>query len=136
MGIIGDAKTVGEISQMLAWWRALPGNGNAKTQDQSSANYAGSVTADVGGRTLPRLFRVFVTQNGGSAGNSTTQCTFTYDVFDDVGKTHKIAGTLALEKARLLNCAMTAGTVGIAYVERGVVKLWDVNERAQQTNCT
>ena len=89
-------------------------------------------------RIAAGLFPVWVTQSGGSAGNSTTQCTFTYNVFTDSAKTIQIGTTLALVKSRLLNCAMTAGTQGLAYYhpETGVLTLWDVNERAQQTNCT
>ena len=82
------------------------------------------------------LFPVYVTQSGGSAGNSTTQCTFTYNVFIDSAKTIQIGTTVALQKSRLVNCTMTAGTLGVAYYEAGTLKLWDVNERASQTNCT
>jgi hypothetical protein len=84
------------------------------------------------------LFYVTVAQAGGSAGNKTTECSFTYAVTH--GAFAFLLGSavgLTGHGNRVLNAAMTAGTNGWAcYLTDGTLQLLWVDERLQQTNCT
>lgn len=83
------------------------------------------------------VFPVKLTKTGGSAGNKTTQCSFSYTVKDYTGST-----TLATSKGltgngqRVVNAQMTEGTLGLAYYDGGTLKLIWADERFDQKNCT
>jgi hypothetical protein len=82
-----------------------------------------------------RIFPVTVTQTGGSAGNATTQCSFTYTV------TSLDAATLLTAAAPIWNRPqygkLVAGTHGTAYYNTaGVCKLYQVDEVPDVTVCT
>ena len=85
------------------------------------------------------LFPVLTTQTSGSAGNTTTACTFMYTVTDYF--TSATLGTgIGLETPRYLKVAMNAATNGTAFWGMSgttrVVKLWQAFETATQTSCT
>ena len=85
------------------------------------------------------LFPVLTTQTSGSAGNTTTACTFMYTVTDYF--TSATLGTgIGLETPRYLKVAMNAATNGTAFWGMSgttrVVKLWQAFEIAAQTSCT
>lgn len=70
--------------------------------------------ADVRYAWLPNpVIRVYLTQNGGSNGSKTTDCSYTYDAFADAAKTIKIGSTLAPQWRYLKKCPVTAGTLGL-----------------------
>ena len=85
------------------------------------------------------LFPVLTTQTGGSAGNTTTACTFMYTVNDYF--TSATLGTgIGLETPRVLKVQMTAATNGTAFWGMSgttrVVKLWQAFEVMTQNSCS
>lgn len=87
--------------------------------------------------TQPKLTPVRITSDGGSAGNKTTQCSFTYTV-KDITNTITLATGVAMtgNGQRVVNAAMTAGTYGMAYISGATVTLIWADERITQKNCT
>lgn len=92
-------------------------------------------------RLAPDSIDVWVTQTGGSAGNQTTQCSFTYSIYpwsDPTKAGTPIATGVSMQGngQRIANSTMTAGTIGRARQVSGTWKLLWVDEKFQQTNCT
>lgn len=90
-----------------------------------------------GGRTPGELFTVLVTQTGGSAGSSSTTCTFTYTVKDLYGV---VIGTDKAPKKRFQPdtpyLAGGADIPGTAYYdEDGVLQLFDPNALLDAEAC-
>lgn len=81
---------------------------------------------------------VNVSQTGGSAGNSTTTCSFTYNVTDAITAASLGTGVAINGNGqRVVNATMTAGTKGRGYINSsGVFVLRWVDERITQTNCS
>lgn len=83
---------------------------------------------------VPFMFPVHVTQSGGVAGSATTQCTFTYIVYDlnDAVLDNTLTTPTALEHPRpRLGVMVAPGTLapGVAYRDLDeVLHLWDVGE--------
>lgn len=83
------------------------------------------------------LIPVRLTQDGGSAGNRTTQCSFTYTVKDQTNTiTYGTGIALTGNGNRVVNAAMTAGTYGMAYFDGSTVTLIFADERITQKNCS
>jgi hypothetical protein len=81
------------------------------------------------------VFTVDVVQYGGVEGNLTTQCSFTYDVYDLSG--NQIGANLPVEWARPAVGKFVAGTKGLAYVtHEGVLKLIKVDEVESTNACS
>lgn len=88
---------------------------------------------------------VLVKWVGGAAGNRTTYCSWTYDLYPlgDTGYTAKLnqAGALQPENspARVLKVAVTKasdGTTGLAYYGAdGAIRLYSCCEKMSQLNC-
>lgn len=88
----------------------------------------------------PDSIDVWVTQTGGSAGDETTQCTFTYSIFpwsDPTKAGTPLATGVAMQGNghRIVNGLMTAGTLGRARQVSGTWKLLWVDEKFSQQNC-
>lgn len=80
-------------------------------------------------------FAVKVTKDGGSAGTSSTACTWTYTVKD---LDDNILGTsVAVQKARPngLITEAAAGSYGVAFYDIDTLKLWDVAEVPDTDPC-
>jgi hypothetical protein len=58
-------------------------------------------------------FKVYLTQNGGSNGNKTTDITYTYDCYIDAAKTIKVGSTLAPTWRAIKKVPVGAATVGL-----------------------
>ena len=86
----------------------------------------------------PACFMVKVSNDGGSAGDGSTTCTFTYTVTDYGGTQLGTAVTVLCSRARALKCAVTAGTNGEAFwddtTSPSTLYLWDVDETQTQCN--
>lgn len=84
-----------------------------------------------------RMFPVKPTQVGGSAGNKTTQVSFTYDVTDLNGATLGLAMTPQKNRTSLgAHVAPTAGDFGVGFYDAdGSFKLWDANEAFDTGPC-
>lgn len=84
----------------------------------------------------PALVWVDLTQTGGSAGDASTECSFTYTI-----KLHGQSATLAedveLAGHRFVKAAYTAGTIGIAATDTDGtwVLLWTDERAATTTPC-
>ncbi len=65
---------------------------------------------------VANIFKVYLTQVGGSNGTKTTMASYTYDVFSDAGKTVKIGTALAPEW-RVANGPVSAATKGQASID-------------------
>lgn len=84
------------------------------------------------------IIPVRLTQTGGSAGNATTPCSFSYTV-KDITNTDTFGTSIAMtgNGQRVVNAAMTAGTYGMAYFHTdGTIRLMWADEKITQTNCT
>lgn len=86
------------------------------------------------------LYRVRLTQTGGSPGNATSVCSFTYSAFywDDTGKTTAFATAVALigRGNRIVAATMAAANYGYGFYDTdGTFKLIWCDEVFQQTNC-
>lgn len=94
--------------------------------------------------TVSDSIDVWVTQTGGSAGDESTQCSFTYSIYPWNDPT-KAGTAIATEVAvqgnghRVLNATMTSGTLGRArQVTSGSTTTWKllwVDEKFSQSNC-
>lgn len=84
------------------------------------------------------LIPVRVTKTGGGAGSKTTQCSFTYSVFDKTNTSTLGTGVAMTGNGqRIVNAQMTAGNYGMAYYDSlGNLKLIWVDEKFDQSNCT
>lgn len=81
------------------------------------------------------LFPVTVTQTGGSAGDATTQCSFTYTVTSILGESLLTSAMVGWARPALGK--MIAATKGTAYINAsGVVVLWQVDEVFDVAACT
>lgn len=86
--------------------------------------------------SVPRngLFVVDVEQTGGSAGNASTQCSFTYTV--TIAETGEVLGTgMTPQKQRPLVGKMTAGLLGSGYYSGGTFYLYEVDEVPTKVAC-
>ncbi len=86
------------------------------------------------------IFPVDVVQNGGTAGDSTHYCSYTYDVYfrgKSGNATFKIGSTLTpnASLARILMATATAATKGQGYWSGQTFVLELVYEKLSQTNC-
>lgn len=85
----------------------------------------------------PGAFPVRLSQTGGSAGDSSTQCSFSYTV-KDITNTDTLGTGVSMtgNGQRIVNATMTAGTYGVAYYSNAgsIVLIW-ADERISQTNC-
>lgn len=90
------------------------------------------------GADLSSPFKVYLTQNGGSNGNKTTDCSYTYDVYFASAKTasSKIGSTLAPESRYVSKCAVTAATKGLACYVNGDVVLEIAYEALTSNACS
>lgn len=80
---------------------------------------------------------VLVTQTGGSAGNLTTQCSFTYTVKNRQGTT-LLTGAAQIRPRPSVGAmvAQSADSIGIAlYDETGTLVLWDAGEVPDPEGC-
>lgn len=102
--------------------------------DHSETPYALVVV----GATPNQLFRVKVSQTGGSAGSSSAYCSFTYTVKTLGDVTLAMGAAPEASPARIVKMACTAATVGSAYFDdAGALKLFYVQEvGSSQENCT
>ena len=92
-------------------------------ENQRGSNHPGASPQPPRDGLPPEVcFYVDLTQTGGSAGSATTTCSFTYTVaLDSVN----LGTSVAVSGARIPNCEMTAGTLGIACFKAGeLVLLW------------
>ena len=92
-----------------------------------------------GGALPGRLFMVKVSEDGtGAAGNKTTQCTFTYNVYDAVDVDIILGTGMSPIKRRPATGKMSAGptkTYGTAFYEGSTLKLYDANETLASKSC-
>ena len=80
------------------------------------------------------LFRVTVATDGGSAGDATTQCSFTYTVTSLGGV--ELATAKTPTKARPALGVMVVGDdIGWAYYDADGLQLWDANEVVSTEAC-
>lgn len=127
----------------------IKGLGVSNTPESISINPPGQVNARRARKPNDDgvgFYPVLVKRNGGSAGTKTTDCTFTYDLYDlsDTTYTTKLntEDPLAPEcsRSRILQAPMTAapdGSVASAYDDDdGVIHLFDLQEKISQVNCS
>jgi hypothetical protein len=90
------------------------------------------------GADLASPFKVYLTQNGGSNGTKSTDCTYTYDVYFTSARdaTCKIGSVLAPEWRYLAKCPVTAATKGIASYVNGDVVLEIAYEALGSNSCS
>lgn len=84
-------------------------------------------------------FKVYLAQNGGSNGNKTTDCTYTYDAYiaaTPQNATTKIGSTLSPQWRYLQKCAVTAATVGLACYVNGSIELQIAYESLTSNSCS
>jgi len=84
----------------------------------------------------PHTFGVKVTKDGGSAGNKTTQCSFTYTVKDLAGNT--LATAKSPSRPRPLKGAMDPpadNSYGLAFYDGSTLVLWDAGETLDVEAC-
>ncbi len=84
----------------------------------------------------PGIFRVYLTQSGGSNGTSSAFPTYTYNVFIDAAKTKQISSTVAIQFHRLLKTPVTAATKGMACYVSGALQLWQADEYFDSNTCS
>lgn len=84
-----------------------------------------------------RMFPVKPTQVGGVAGDTTTKCSFTYDVTDINGAALGTAMTPEKNRTSLgAHVAPAAGDFGVGFYDAdGSFKLWDANEVIDTEAC-
>lgn len=115
--------------------------GNVEVKGDSVYVRPGGGTPEPGKKTpLPagNLFAVRLTQTGGSAGNATTPCSFSYTV-KDISNTDTFGTAVSMTGYghRIVNATHIAGTYGMAYWHTdGTIRLLWADERIDQTNCT
>jgi len=84
---------------------------------------------------LPFAFPVRVEKSDGVAGDSDTDCSYTYTVktLDGVA----VAGGVAPMKVRLPKTTYLCGSdYGLAFYDGTTLKLWDANERPETSDCS
>lgn len=78
-----------------------------------------------------------VEMDGGSSGDTTTRCSYTYTVYPYLGSTALAASVpITGNGQRIVKCAMNAGTVGMGIRSGGSVVLVWIDETFDQTECT
>lgn len=82
----------------------------------------------------PERFRVTVATDGGTAGNKTTQCSFTYTV-TSLGSAELGAGMTPAKARPPLGAMVVGDDIGWAYYSAGVFTLWDANEVIDAEAC-
>lgn len=79
---------------------------------------------------------VTLVNDGGSAGNKTTACSFTYTATSMRGFVWGTGLSPLNSRARILNAPTTAATKGtVRWAANGDLQLWDCNETLAQNNC-
>lgn len=139
----------GEEELPVSWFRKTHQWNRQNTPTLGTGVLVNSTSGGASSRRLPPpnqrraiyycLFPVRVTQDGGSAGNSTTTCSFTYTVKDIRNNTLGTGMAPAFSPARVIQCACTKApddSYGTAFYDKtGAVALGFVQETQQQTNC-
>jgi hypothetical protein len=114
------------IADVIGIWAIQPLIGGTGAVD-GSANPVEWLDVSTGG-TVGNLFPVNVTQTGGSAGNATTQCSYTYTVTDlNAVELGTVMSPVAAQRPTI--GVMVAATKGSGYLSNGTFVLWWVNEK-------
>jgi hypothetical protein len=111
-------------TKVLMWFAAYDGSGNPIYAFRN---------------TTPRAcFPVLVTQTGGSAGDNSTACSYTYTVTDLNGNSLLTGASPSKRRTSVgAYSAPSAGSYGLAFTEvDGTVKLYDANEVPVVEVCT
>ncbi len=81
------------------------------------------------------IFKVYLTQNGGSNGTPSSNCSYTYDCYLDLAKTIKVGSTLVPEWRYLKKCPVTAATKGQGYFNGSTFVLEIAYEELGSNSC-
>ena len=94
-------------------------------------------TWDGGDINLPITYPVTLTKTGGTAGDGSNYCSFTYSVLLMDGTTIMTAASPQNSRARGMRCYAVAGMKGSAYFDNtGSFVLWDCDEKQDQCEGT